>query len=164
MKKNYKDLLIFLMIMPVIIAWWKFSLTAPIEIENNGIETVEITKNEQEILNQNDIFKMNQNTILVPVKAMELVQNNEPYFFLRNNDGDVFISDNQELKHNQNYVLEIDALTFEIIEYRFDINFTFTPEDEEIFKEWFDSDIEQGKEMLNEYLGIEDYTENAVSI
>lgn len=164
MKKNYKDLLIFLMIMPVIIAWWKFALTEPIEIENNGIETVEITKNEQEILNQNDIFKMNQNTILVPVKAMELTKNNEPYFFLRNNEGDEFISDNQELKHNQNYVLEIDALTFEIVEYRFDINFTFTPEDEEIFKEWFDSDIEVGMEMLNEYLGIEDYTENAVSI
>lgn len=164
MKKNYKDFLVFLMIMPVIIAWWKFALTTPIEIENNGIETVEITKNEQEILNQNDIFKMNQNTILVPVKAMELTQNNEPYFFLRNNEGDLFISENQELKHNQNYVLEIDALNSEIVEYRFDINFTFTPEDEEIFKEWFDSDIEQGKEMLNEYLGIEDYTENAVSI
>lgn len=164
MKKNYKDLLIFLMIMPVIIAWWKFALTTPIEIENNGIEAVEITKNEQEILNQNDIFKMNQNTILVPVKAMELTQNNEPYFFLRNNEGDLFISENQELKHNQNYVLEVDALNSEIIEYRLDINFTFTPEDEEIFKEWFDSDIEQGKEMLNEYLGIEDYTENAVSI
>lgn len=164
MKKNYKDLLIFLMIMPVIIAWWKFALTTPIEPVNNETETVEITESEKEILNQNDIFRINQQTILVPVKAMELNHNNNQYFFLRNNDSSMYISENEKLRHNESYILEVDRFTDEIIEIRFDLEFKFDTEDEKTFEDWFDSDIETGREMLNEYLGIEDYTENAVNI
>ena len=53
-------------------------------------------------------------------------------------------------------------LTDEIVEIRFDLKFEFDEVDEDIFTEWYHNDIEQGKEMLNEYLGIENYTEVSI--
>ena len=40
--------------------------------------------------------------------------------------------------------------------------FEFDEIDEAIFTEWFNDDIETGREMLNEYLGIENYTEISI--
>ena len=42
------------------------------------------------------------------------------------------------------------------------MKFEFDEVDEDIFTEWYHNDIEQGKEMLNEYLGIENYTEISI--
>ena len=68
------------------------------------------------------------------------------------------------MRHDEDYILEVDRITDEIIEIRFDLKFEFDEVDEDIFTEWYHDDIEQGKEMLNEYLGIEDYSRSEVSI
>src|SRR5699024_11336966 len=86
----------------------------------------------------------------------------EKYYFLRNNDGDLYISDNEDLRHDENYILEVDKNTDEIVEIRFDLKFEFDEVDESIFDEWYHNDIEQGREMLNEYLGIENYKEVSI--
>lgn len=165
MKKQYKDLyamgiltLITLMITPLIIKWWQVTLYQ--NIDNETVEQVQEKHNsDKEVLEWSDILEINRETILVPVKSLELVEGHEKYYFLRNNEGDLYISDNENLRHDKNYILEVDRITNEIIEIRFDLEFEFDEVDEDIFTEWYHDDIEQGKEMLNEYLGIENYTE-----
>ena len=167
MKKEnkYKELyamgiltLITLMITPLIIKWWQVTLYQPINSEM--VEQVQEKHNsDKEVLDYSDILETNRETILVPVKSLELVERHEKYYFLRNNDGNLYISDNEDLRHDENYILEVDKNTDEIIEIRFDLKFEFDEVDERIFDEWYHNDIEQGREMLNEYLGIENYTE-----
>lgn len=168
MKKQYKDLyamgiltLITLMITPLIIKWWQVTLYQPIDSEI--VEQVQEKHNsDKEVLDWMDIVEINRETILVPVKSLELVEGHEKYYFLRNNEGHLYISDNENLRHDKDYILEVDRLTDEIIEIRFDLKFEFDSVDEDIFTEWYHDDIEQGKEMLNEYLGIENYTEVSI--
>lgn len=164
-ENRYKDLfilgistLIILMIMPLIIRWWQVTLYQPITTEVvEQVQEKHDSDNDKEVLDYSDIAKMNRQTILVPVKSLKLVENHEEYHFLRNNEGKMYISDNKKLEHDKNYILEVDRLTDEIVEIRFDLEFEFDEEDEDIFTEWYHSDIEIGKEMLNEYLGIEIY-------
>ena len=161
--KKYKDLyagfiiaIATLIITPLIIKWWQEVLYQPITTET--VEQVQEV-NDKEVLDYSDIVEKNRETILVPVKSLELVEGHEKYYFLRNNEGNLYISDNEKLRHDENYILEVDRLTDEIIEIRFDLKFEFDEVDEDIFDEWYHNDIEQGKMMLNEYLGIENYTE-----
>lgn len=165
-ENKYKDLyalgvltLITLMITPLIIKWWQVTLYQPINSEI--VEQVQEV-NDKEILDYSDIVETNRQTILVPVKSLELVEGHEKYYFLRNNEGNLYISDNEKLRHDENYILEVDRITDEIIEIRFDLEFEFDEVDEDIFNEWYHNDIEQGKMMLNEYLGIENYTEVSI--
>ena len=168
MKKQYKDLyamgiltLITLMITPLIIKWWQVTLYQPIDSEI--VEQVQEKHNsDKEVLDWMDIVEIIRETILVPVKSLELVEGHEKYYFLRNNEGHLYISDNENLRHDKDYILEVDRLTDEIVEIRFDLKFEFDEVDEDIFTEWYHNDIEQGKEMLNEYLGIENYTEVSI--
>lgn len=170
MKKEnkYKELyamgiltLITLMITPLIIKWWQVTLYQPIDSEI--VEQVQEKHNsDKEVLDWMDIVEINRETILVPVKSLELVEGHEKYYFLRNNEGHLYISDNENLRHDKDYILEVDRLTDEIVEIRFDLKFEFDEVDEDIFTEWYHNDIEQGKEMLNEYLGIENYTEVSI--
>ena len=166
MKNKYKDLyamgiitLITLIITPLIIKLWQVTLYQ--NIDNETVEQVQEVK-DKEILEWDDILEKNKGTILVPVKSLELVKGHEKYYFLRNNEGNLYISDNENLRHDENYILEVDRITDEIIEVRFDLKFEFDEVDEDMFNEWYHNDIEQGKEMLNEYLGIENYTEISV--
>ena len=166
MNKKYKDLyamgiitLITLIITPLIIKLWQVTLYQP--INNEIIEQVQEV-NDKEVLDYSDILETNRETILVPVKSLELVERHEKYYFLRNNEGNLYISDNENLRHDRDYILEVDRITDEIIEIRFDLEFEFDEVDEELFNEWYHNDIEQGREMLNEYLGIENYTEISV--
>lgn len=170
MKKQYKDLyamgiltLITLMITPLIIKWWQVTLYQPIDSEI--VEQVQEKHNsDKEALDYSDILEINRETILVPVKSLELVEGHEKYYFLRNNEGHLYISDNEDLRHDENYILEVDRMTDEIVNIRFDLEFEFDEVDEDIFTEWYHDDIEQGKEMLNEYLGVEDYSRYEVSM
>ena len=170
MKKQYKDLyamgiltLITLMITPLIIKWWQVTLYQPIDSEI--VEQVQEKHNsDKEVLDWMDIVEINRETILVPVKSLELVEGHEKYYFLRNNEGHLYISDNEDLRHDENYILEVDRMTDEIVNIRFDLEFEFDEVDEDIFTEWYHDDIEQGKEMLNEYLGVEDYSRYEVSM
>ena len=66
------------------------------------------------------------------------------------------------MKHEENYIIEVDRFTDEIVKIHWDLKFEFDEEEEELFTEWFDNDIEVGKELLNEYLGIENYTEISI--
>lgn len=166
MKKQYRDLyamgiltLIALMITPLIIKWWQVTLYQPITTEI--VEQVQEV-NDKEVLDYSDILEINRETILVPVKSLELVEGHEKYYFLRNNEGHLYISDNENLRHDKDYILEVDRMTDEIIEIRFDLEFEFDEVDEDMFTEWFHNDVEAGKEMLNEYLGIENYTEISI--
>ena len=167
-ENKYKDLymlgiamLITLMVAPLIIKWWQITLYQPINSEM--VEQVQEKHNsDKEVLEWNDIVETNRETILVPVKSLELVERHEKYYLLRNNEGNVYISDNEDLRHDENYILEVDRITDEIVKIRFDLKFEFDEVDEDIFTEWYHNDIEQGKEMLNEYLGIENYTEISI--
>lgn len=166
--KKYKDLYAGLIIAiatavitPLIIKLWQVTLYQPINSEI--VEQVqEKHNNDREILDYSDILEINRDTILVPVKSLELVEGHEKYYFLRNNEGHLYISDNEQLRHDEDYILEVDRMTDEIIEIRFDLKFEFDEVDERIFDEWYHNDIEQGQEMLNEYLGIENYTEISI--
>ena len=172
MKKEnkYKELyamgiltLITLMITPLIIKWWQVTLYQPINSEMvEQVQEKYNSDNDKEILDYSDILEINQQTILVPVKSLELVEGHEKYYFLRNNEGNLYISDNENLRHDRDYILEVDKDTDEIVEIRFDLKFEFDEVDEDIFTEWHHNDIETGKEMLNEYLGIENYTEISI--
>lgn len=169
MKKDYKDLyamgiltVLALVVTPIIMGWWSFTLETPIRTVQDSTVSTETIQNTNKKLNSEDLSQLNQETMLIAVKAMELSEGGEKYYFLRNNEGDLYISENQELKNNKNYVLEINRKTGEIVEYRLELEFEFDSEDERLFDEWYDSDIEQGREMLNEYLGIENYTEVSV--
>ena len=170
MNKKYKDLyagfiiaIATVIITPFIIKAWQVTLYQPINSEM--VEQVQEFYEEEEkeisneILNQSDINEMNKNTILIAVKSLEIEHENNPYYFLRNNDGSLYIVEDDRMRHDENYILEVDRLTDEIIEIRFDLKFEFDEVDEDIFDEWYHNDIEQGKMMLNEYLGIENYTE-----
>ena len=67
------------------------------------------------------------------------------------------------LRYRNNLALPYRYYIFlELVEIRFDLKFEFDEVDEDIFTEWYHNDIEQGKEMLNEYLGIENYTEISI--
>ena len=166
MKKEYKDLyagftiaIVMAVITPLIIKLWQVTLYQPINSEI--VEQVQEV-NDKEVLDYSDILEINRETILVAVKSMELVNGHEKYYFLRNNEGNFYISDNEKLRHDEDYILEVDKNTDEIIEVRFDLKFEFDEVDERIFDEWYHNDIEQGNEMLNEYLGIENYTEISI--
>lgn len=168
MKKEYKDLyagfiiaIVTAVITPLVIKLWQVTLYQPINSEI--VEQVQEKHNrDKEALDYSDILEINRETILVPVKSLELVERHEKYYFLRNNDGNLYISDNEDLRHDENYILEVDKNTDEIVEIRFDLKFEFDEVDESIFDEWYHNDIEQGREMLNEYLGIENYTEISI--
>ena len=168
MKKEnkYKDLyagfiiaIAMAVITPLIIKLWQVTL-----YQNINSEIVEQVQevNDKEVLDYSDILEINRETILVPVKSLELVEGHEKYYFLRNNEGNLYISDNENLRHDRDYILEVDKNTDEILEIRFDLEFEFDEVDERIFDEWYHNDIEQGKMMLNEYLGIENYTEISI--
>lgn len=166
MKKEYKDLyagfiiaIVMAVTTPLIIKLWQVTLYQPINSEI--VEQVQEV-NDKEVLDYSDILEINRETILVAVKSMELVNGHEKYYFLRNNEGNLYISDNENLRHDRNYILEVDRITDEIVEIRFDLEFEFDEVDEDIFDEWYHNDIEQGQEMLNEYLGIENYTEISI--
>lgn len=168
MKKEnkYKDLyagfiiaIVMAVITPLIIKLWQVTLYQPINSEM--VEQVQEV-NDKEVLDYSDILEINRETILVAVKSMELVNGHEKYYFLRNNEGNFYISDNEKLRNDENYILEVDRITDEIVEIRFDLKFEFDEVDEDIFDEWYHNDIEQGQEMLNEYLGIENYTEISI--
>ena len=167
--KKYKDLymgliiaIATLVITPLIIKWWQVTLYQPInsEIVTEVQEVNEV--NDKEVLNQSDINEMNKNTVLIAVKSLELEHENNPYYFLRNNDGSLYIVENDKMRHEENYIIEVDRFTDEIVEIHWDLKFEFDEEEEELFTEWFNDDIETGKEMLNEYLGIENYTEISI--
>ena len=167
--KKYKDLyaigiltLITLMITPLIIKWWQVTLYQDIttEIVEQVQEVNEV--NDNEILNQRDINEMNKNTVLIAVKSLEIEHENNPYYFLRNNDGSLYIVEDDRMRHEENYIIEVDRFTDEIVKIHWDLKFEFDNEEEELFTEWFHDDIETGKEMLNEYLGIENYTEISI--
>ena len=167
--KKYKDLymgliiaIATLVITPLIIKWWQVTLYQPInsEIVTEVQEVNEV--NDKEVLNQSDINEMNKNTVLIAVKSLELEHENNPYYFLRNNDGSLYIVENDKMRHEENYIIEVDRFTDEIVEIHWDLKFEFDEEEEELFTEWFNNDIETGKEMLNEYLGIENYTEISI--
>lgn len=168
MKKEYKDLyagfiiaIVMAVITPLIIKLWQVTLYQPINSEI--VEQVQEKHNsDKEVLDYSDILEINRETILVAVKSMELVNGHEKYYFLRNNEGNFYISDNEKLRHDEDYILEVDKNTDEIVEIRFDLKFEFDEVDEDIFTEWYHNDIEQGQEMLNEYLGIENYTEISI--
>ena len=167
-ENKYKDLyagfiiaVAMAIITPLIIKLWQVTLYQPINSEI--VEQVQEKHNsDKEELDYSDILEINRETILVPVKSLELVEGHEKYYFLRNNEGNLYISDNEKLRHDENYILEVDRITDEIVEIRFDLKFEFDEVDEDIFTEWYHSDIEQGREMLNEYLGIENYTEISI--
>ena len=167
--KKYKDLyagfiiaIATLIITPFIIKAWQVTLYQPInsEIVTEVQEVNEV--NDKEVLNQSDINEMNKNTVLIAVKSLELEYENNPYYFLRNNDGSLYIVENDKMRHEENYIIEVDRFTDEIVEIHWDLKFEFDEEEEELFTEWFDNDIEVGREMLNEYLGIENYTEISI--
>ena len=167
-ENKYKDLytgfiiaIAMAVITPLIIKLWQVTLYQPINSEI--VEQVqEKHNNDKEALDYSDILEINRETILVPVKSLELVEGHEKYYFLRNNEGNLYISDNENLRHDRDYILEVDKNTDEILEIRFDLEFEFDEVDERIFDEWYHNDIEQGKMMLNEYLGIENYTEISI--
>ena len=168
MNKEYKDLyagfiiaIVMAVITLLIIKLWQVTLYQPITTEI--VEQVQEV-NDKEALDYSDILEINRETILVPVKSLELVEGHEKYYFLRNNEGNLYISDNEDLRHDRDYILEVDRITDEIVEIRFDLKFEFDEVDEDIFDEWYHNDIEQGKEMLNEYLGIEDYSRSEINI
>ena len=167
--KKYKDLyagfiiaIATVIITPFIIKAWQVTLYQPInsEIVTEVQEVNEV--NDKEVLNQSDINEMNKNTVLIAVKSLELEYENNPYYFLRNNDGSLYIVENDKMRHEENYIIEVDRFTDEIVKIHWDLKFEFDEEEEELFTEWFDNDIEVGKELLNEYLGIENYTEISI--
>lgn len=170
MKKEYRDLymgfiiaIATVVITPLIIKLWQVTLYQPINSEIvEQVQEKHNNDNDKVVLDYSDIVEINRETILVPVKSLELVEGHEKYYFLRNNEGHLYISDNEQLRHDEDYILEVDRRTDEIIEIRFDLKFEFDEVDEDIFTEWYHNDIEQGKEMLNEYLGIENYTEVSI--
>ena len=171
--KKYKDLymgliiaIATLVITPLIIKWWQMTLYQPINSEM--VEQVQEFYEEEEkeiskeILNQEDINEMNKNTVFIAVKSLEIEHENNPYYFLRNNDGSLYIVEDDRMKHEENYIIEVDRFTDEIVKIHWDLKFEFDEEEEELFTEWFNDDIETGKELLNEYLGIENYTEISI--
>lgn len=171
--KKYKDLyagfiiaIATVVITPLIIKLWQVTLYQPINREM--VEQVQEFYEEEEkeiskeILNQEDINEINKNTVLIAVKSLEIEHENNPYYFLRNNDGSLYIVEDDRMRHEENYIIEVDRFTDEIVEIHWDLKFEFDSEEEEIFTEWFHDDIETGKEMLNEYLGIENYTEISI--
>ena len=169
MNKKYKDLyagfiiaIATVIITPFIIKAWQVTLYQPInsEIVTEVQEVNEV--NDKEVLNQSDINEMNKNTVFIAVKSLELEYENNPYYFLRNNDGSLYIVENDKMRHEENYIIEVDRFTDEIVEIHFELEFEFDDEEEELFTEWFHNDIEVGQEMLNEYLGIENYTEISI--
>ena len=171
MKKEYRDLymgfiiaIATVVITPLIIKWWQVNLYQ--NIDNETVEQVQEIYEEKEIsneiLNQSDIDEMNKNTILIAVKSLEIEHENNPYYFLRNNDGSLYIVENDKMRHEENYIIEVDRFTDKIVKIHWDLRFEFDNEEEELFTEWFNDDIETGKEMLNEYLGIQNYTEISI--
>lgn len=169
--KKYKDLyagfiiaIATVVITPLIIKLWQVTLYQP--IDNETVEQVQEIYEEKEIsnevLNQRDINEMNKNTVLIAVKSLEIEHENNPYYFLRNNDGSLYIVENDRMRHEENYIIEVDRFTDKIIKIHWDLKFEFDNEEEELFTEWFNDDIETGKEMLNEYLGIQNYTEISI--
>lgn len=175
MKKEnkYKELyamgiltLITLIITPLIIKLWQVTLYQ--DIDNEIVEEVQKIyekddrKVGKEVLYQSDIDDMNRKTELIAVKSLEIEHENNPYYFLRNNDGSLYIVEDDRMKHEENYIIEVDTRTDEIVKIHWDLKFEFDEIDEAIFTEWFNDDIETGREMLNEYLGIENYTEVSI--
>lgn len=175
MKKEnkYKDLyagfiiaIVTAVITPLVIKLWQVTLYQ--DIDNEIVEEVQEFYEEddrkvgKEVLYQSDIDDMNRKTELIAVKSLEIEHENNPYYFLRNNDGSLYIVEDDRMKHEENYIIEVDTRTDEIVKIHWDLEFEFDKVDEEIFTEWFNDDIETGREMLNEYLGIENYTEVSI--
>ena len=173
MKKEYKDLyagfiiaIVTAVITPLVIKLWQVTLYQ--NIDNEIVEEVQEFYEEddrkvgKEVLYQSDIDDMNRKTELIAVKSLEIEHENNPYYFLRNNDGSLYIVEDDRMKHEENYIIEVDTRTDEIVKIHWDLEFEFDKVDEEIFTEWFNDDIETGREMLNEYLGIENYTEVSI--
>src|SRR5699024_11771096 len=109
MKKEnkYKDLyagfiiaIVTAVITPLVIKLWQVTLYQPINSEM--VEQVQEKHNrDKEALDYSDILEINRETILVPVKSLELVERHEKYYFLRNNDGDLYISNNEDLRQDR---------------------------------------------------------------
>lgn len=172
-EKEYKDLyagfiiaIVTAVITPLVIKLWQVTLYQ--DIDNEIVEEVQEFYEEddrkvgKEVLYQSDIDDMNRKTELIAVKSLEIEHENNPYYFLRNNDGSLYIVEDDRMKHEENYIIEVDTRTDEIVKIHWDLEFEFDKVDEEIFTEWFNDDIETGREMLNEYLGIENYTEVSI--
>lgn len=170
MKKEYKDLyagfiiaVAMAIITPLIIKLWQETLYQP--INNEVVEEVQEVNDREigkEVLDQSDIDDMNRKTELIAVKSLQIEYRNNPYYFLRNNDGSLYIVEDDRMRHEENYIIEVDTRTDEIVKIHWDLEFEFDEVDEDIFTEWFRDDIEQGRKMLNEYLGIENYTEISI--